>query len=152
MALVRLIPVRERGDSIANGAESGGEVDGRRQEAYAGGGLEDDDEVAAHVTGDAGDIAGLSHGEQVERVVVSADGCLANARRGGSNTTTSMLGLEEPVSAVVVGMKRRVSEIDGPYDPLTHLLAWSASTRHFCARSALERERERWPFMLGGGS
>ena len=92
-------------------------------------------------TGEAGRIVGLSHGGQVERVIVSAEGGLENR---GSNAAT-MPSLEERGEARVVRMKRRAcygAEIDGPYDLMRLRGAWTA--RHlalvFC--DLPERERE----------
>jgi hypothetical protein len=96
-------------------------------------------------TGEAGRIVGLSHGGQVERVIVSAEGGLENR---GSNAATTP-SLEERGDARVVRMKRSAcsgSEIDGPYDLMRLRGAWTA--RHlalvFCDLIC-PRERER-PF------
>ncbi len=132
--------------------ENGGEVDGGRHAAYDGGHDGHDDEVAVYGTVEAGRIVGLSHGGQVERVIVSADGGLEN-RGSNAATTDGMPSLEERGEARVVRMKRRAcygAEIDGPYDLMRLRGAWTA--RHLalvfcdliCPR---ERERERGRFM-----
>lgn len=84
-----------------------------------------DEEVAVYGTGEAGRIVGLSHGGQVERVVVSADGALENR---GSNAATTP-SLEERGDARVVRMKRSAcsgAEIDGPYELMRLRGAWTA--------------------------